>query len=100
VAPLVLDISSTWPSTAHQDNLLMAEVSRVNGVLGRYVLRFLDADAGRAEPLGIADERALAGQVADLAGRLRARAARREHEGEPRPLVAGVPHAISDKQTP
>jgi hypothetical protein len=72
---------------AHQDNLLMAKVTSVNNQLGHYVLRFLDADAGRAEPLSTADERALADRVAAMAEGLHARAARRDHHGEPRRLL-------------
>jgi hypothetical protein len=70
---------------AHQDGLLMAELARVNTLLGRYLLRFLDADASRAEPLSTDDERAPAGRVAEVADGLRARAARRELHGNPPP---------------
>ncbi|MPZ84198.1 MAG: hypothetical protein GEV28_28875 [Actinophytocola sp.] len=72
---------------AHQDNVLIAEVTSVNNQLGRYVLRFLDADAGRAEPLSTDDERALAEQVAEVADGLRARASRRDQHGNPPPLI-------------
>ena len=72
---------------AHHDNVLMAEVTQVNTLLGRYVLHFLDADAGRTEPLSVADERALADRVARIAEGLRARAQRRELYGTPRLLV-------------
>jgi hypothetical protein len=89
--------------TAHQDNLLMADVVRVNGVLGRYVLGFLDADAGRAAPLSTEDERSLAGQVAELSDGLWARAARRERGNEPLPLLrraaTGEADVISDRTT-
>jgi hypothetical protein len=73
--------------SAHLDNVLMAEVTQVNTLLGRYVLRFLDADAGRAEPLSVTDERALADRVTRIAEELRARARRRELHGTPRLLV-------------
>lgn len=72
---------------AHEDGLLMAELTRVNTLLGRYVLRFLDADADRAEPVSIVDERALAGRVAKAAEGLHARAERRERHGNPLPLI-------------
>lgn len=72
---------------AHQDGVLMAEVTEVNTLLGRYVLRFLDSDAGRGAELPPADERALANRVAAVARELRARAARRERHGDPPPLV-------------
>lgn len=73
---------------AHLDNLLMAEVTSVNTELGRYVLRFLDTDAGRAAPLSADEERALAEQVGAIAEGLRARAARRDQHGEP-PCLLG-----------
>ena len=79
---------------AHQDNVLMAKVANINSELGRYVVRFLDADAGRAEPLSVEDERALADHVTTVAEGLRARAARRDQHGE-RPLIAG---SASDNQ--
>ena len=72
---------------AHVDNLLMAEVTSVNTQLGRYVLRFLDADAGRAGPLPVDDERALADRVAAMADGLHARADRRDQHGEPMRLL-------------
>jgi len=72
---------------AHADNVLMAEVTSVNTQLGRYVLRFLDADAGRVEPLSVDDERKLADQVAVAAEGMHARAARREQDGEPLSLL-------------
>lgn len=76
---------------AHQDNVLMGEVAEVNTMLGRYVLRFLDADAQRAAPVSPADERALADQVTAVAAGLRARALRRERQGDPPPLVVHTP---------
>jgi hypothetical protein len=75
---------------AYQDNVLMAEVAEVNTMLGRYVIRFLDADAGRVAPLSTSDERALADQVTAVAAGLRARAVRRERQGDPPPLVVHV----------
>lgn len=56
----------------------MAEVANVNALLGRYVLRLLDTDAGRGLPLTTNDERALANRVAAVSDGLRARASRRE----------------------
>jgi hypothetical protein len=76
--------------TAHLDNLLMAEVASLNAQLGRYVLRFLDADAGRTEPLSVDDERKLADQVAAAAEGMHARAARRDQHGEPLRLVGSA----------
>ena len=72
---------------AHLDNVLMAEVADLNTQLGRYVLQFLDVDAGRAEPLSVADELALADRVNAMAEGLRARAVRRGEDGEPPRLL-------------
>jgi hypothetical protein len=84
-----LQMNTTPPSgeIAHQDGVLMAEVTQVNTLLGRYVVRFLDSDAGRAEPVSTDDERTLADRVANVAEGLRARADRREWQGDPPPLV-------------
>jgi hypothetical protein len=73
-------VSSVPPpdDMAHLDGRLMHELSAVNYHLGQYVLRHYDADAGRAEPITIADERALANSVATAANAIRARAERRE----------------------
>jgi hypothetical protein len=68
---------------AHQDNLLMARVGKLNEQLGRYLLRFLDADSHRATPISTADERTLADRVAELATAIQARADRRDHHGVP-----------------
>lgn len=65
---------------AYLDGRLMAELSALNYLLGQYVLRYHDADAGRIEPVTIADERALAKSVAAAAEAIRARAARRERQ--------------------
>lgn len=62
---------------AHSDGLLMHELTVVNALLGRYVLRFLDADAKRAAPITTAEERALAERVNAAADGIRARAERR-----------------------
>jgi hypothetical protein len=72
---------------AHQDGALMANASKLNEQLGRYVLRFLAADALDAEPMSPQAERILAERVADIADAMRARAERRERHGNPAPLV-------------
>lgn len=78
----------------HEDNVLMAAITNVNTQLGRYVLRFLDADAGRADPMSPFDERALADSVAAIAAGLSTRAARRERRGEPPMLVCSSSSAV------
>lgn len=80
---------------AHQDSVLMAGVAEINTRLARYVLRLLDADAGRAAPLSTADERALADEVTAVAAAIRARIARRE-PGALRRHSSFVPHRRPD----
>ncbi|HEV7650563.1 MAG TPA: hypothetical protein VGP26_20635 [Actinophytocola sp.] len=63
---------------AYQDSVLMSELAEVNTLIARYIVRFLDADAGRAEPISIEDERALADRAANAIDSLRARTRRRE----------------------
>jgi hypothetical protein len=82
-------------AAAHEDGRLMHDVTVLNTELGRYVLRFLDADSGRVEPLGVNDELALADKVMAVATGLRARAARRQRVGSPPPLIC--PAASSGK---
>lgn len=65
---------------AHDDGLLMHELTVVNNMIGRYVLRFLDVDAGHAEPIPAADERALADRVIRAGDAIRARADRRDQD--------------------
>lgn len=72
---------------AHQDNVFMAEVGKLNEQLGLYVLRFLDADALRKVPISTAEERALADRVAALAEAIRARADRYQQDCDPTPLI-------------
>jgi hypothetical protein len=67
---------------AHLDGQLMHELSTLNYHLGQYVLKFYDADAGRTEPIAIADELALADSVLTAAEAIRARAVRREQQGD------------------
>lgn len=72
---------------AHEDGRLMHDVTVLNTELGRYVVRYLDADTGRAEPLSVTDELALADKVTAVAAGLRVRAVRRQREGSPAPLI-------------
>lgn len=77
----------------------MAAIADVNHQLGRYVLRFLDADAGRAQPLSPYDERALADAVTAIADGLRARAARRQRHGETPALICAGPNPTHRDQS-
>lgn len=65
----------------------MLDVIALNNELGRYVVRFIDADTGRVEPLSVIGELALADQMAAVADGLRVRAIRRHCEGGPAPLI-------------
>lgn len=71
------------------EKALVADLSTLNTQIGRYVLRLLDADAGRAEQVSVDDERALAGRLAGLASTLRARVERRAALGELPATVEG-----------
>lgn len=61
----------------HGDRVLMAEVGKLNERLGHYILRYLAADASRAEPVSATDERKLADAMITLAGKVLERANRR-----------------------
>lgn len=62
---------------AHEDGLLMHELTVVNTMIARYIVRFLDADAGRATPVSITDEHTFADRLTHAAEAIRARAIRR-----------------------
>ena len=68
---------------AHDDGRLMHELTAVNTMVTRYVVRFLDADAGRTAPISIADEQALADALSGAAVAVRARATRRARDEQP-----------------
>jgi hypothetical protein len=65
--------------SAHEDSVLIAELAEINTMIGRYILRFLDTDAGRTEPISPEAERALVERASRAIDTLRARADRREH---------------------
>jgi hypothetical protein len=58
----------------HDELVLMAELSSVNNQIARFVLRLLDADAGRAEQVSMADEGILGVRLVDLGYALQHRA--------------------------
>src|SRR4051794_5880375 len=64
----------------HLDARLKLELSKVNYQLSRYVLKLLDADAGRGEPVPLAEELALASCLATAADAIRTRAERRQQD--------------------
>ena len=79
--------ASSHPSAAddiaHEDGLLMHELTVVNTMLGRYVVRYLDADAGRAEAIPTTEEQALADRLTAAADGIRTRAKRRDQHERP-----------------
>ena len=58
----------------HDELVLMAELSSVNNQIARFVLRLLDADAGRAEQVSVSDEGILGVRLVDLGYALQHRA--------------------------
>jgi hypothetical protein len=75
----------------HDERVLMAAIAGVNHQLGRYVLRFLDTDAGRTAAVRPADERILAHAVTAIADGLYARAIRREQHDQPPAVICAAP---------
>lgn len=75
----------------HDELVLMAELTSVNNQIARYVLRLLDADAGRREPVSVADEGGLGVRLADLGRALQDHAARRATRMAEKRIVCEVP---------
>jgi hypothetical protein len=67
----------------HDDNKLVSDLASLNERLGRYMLRYLAADALQADPVSIPEERALAETMMILAGSVLERANRRSMFGKP-----------------
>jgi hypothetical protein len=61
----------------HDELVLMAELSKVNNQIARFVLRLLDADAGRREQVSVAEEGNLGVRLVDLGYALQDRAGHR-----------------------
>ncbi|HEV2777870.1 MAG TPA: hypothetical protein VGX25_00560 [Actinophytocola sp.] len=68
----------------------MHDLTVVNGQLSRYVLNYLDADAGQVDPVGASEEWAMAEKLIALARRMQARAKRRAALGESPLSVEGA----------
>jgi hypothetical protein len=82
------------------DKALVSELTPIIAQLSTYVVRYLDADAGKAEPISVDDERALGERVTALGAGLQARAERREALGERPVRIEGrvaLPPAIEDR---
>ncbi len=58
----------------HDELVLVAELASVNNQIARFVLRLLDADAGRREEMATGDEYSLGGRLVDLGNALQNRA--------------------------
>jgi hypothetical protein len=68
----------TPDNAAREDGLLIHDLTVANTMIGRYVLRFLDA-----ESISIAAEQALADRLTDAAKAIQARAIRRASSKAP-----------------
>lgn len=64
------------------DKTLVAELSRLNTQISRYIFNLLDVDAGRAEPIGTGAERDFGGKLVELGERVQSRAGHRAALGE------------------
>lgn len=91
----------------HQDSVLIAELSRANTQVARYVLAHLDADAGRPTPVTPEGDLALAARLEDAALALRRRVAgpsvstvRRRTVGAAGSSDAEVRHHACDERHP
>lgn len=58
----------------HDELVLVAELASVNNQIARFVLRLLDADAGRREQVTVGDEFNLGARLVDLGHALQDRA--------------------------
>lgn len=56
----------TGDSDWWEDSKFIAELTSLNTWIGRYVLRYLDADAGRTKPASAQDEQALGDRLVTL----------------------------------
>jgi hypothetical protein len=81
----LLPSDQDWPD----EKMLIAELSKLNAHVARYVLHQLDADAQQADPPSMEEERALSEHLATLAGKLQARADRRTVLGDAPLTVEG-----------
>jgi len=61
----------------HDELVLVAELASVNNQIARFVLRLLDADAGRRVEVAAGDEYCLGGRLVDLGHALQNRATHR-----------------------
>jgi hypothetical protein len=64
--------------TTHSDRQFVHELTVVNALLSRYVLRYLDAGVEQVGPIAAVDDHALAERLNAAADGIRARAAQRD----------------------
>lgn len=83
----------------HDELELMAELSSVNNQIARFVLRLLDADAGRREQVSVADEGKLGIRLVDLGHALQDRAVYRATRLEKRGSI-DAPMALTRQIEP
>lgn len=57
-----------------EEKALLADLSHLNAEITRYVLRQLDVDAGRAEPISTNDIQAFGGRLVEMGERVHRRA--------------------------
>lgn len=69
-----VDVVTVTAPNWHDELELMAALSSVNNQIARFVLRLLDADAGEAEQVSVADEGSLGVRLVDLGFALQHRA--------------------------
>jgi hypothetical protein len=91
----LLPTDTSW----REDNALVAGLNHLNAEIARYVLRYLDADAGQAEPISPDDELCFGQQVVDLGDRVQRRATRRAVQVN-RTGDTAQPRAIESGQQP
>jgi hypothetical protein len=82
--------ASEW----HEELVLMAELSSVNNQIARFVLRLLDADAGRKEQVSVVDEGRLGTRLVDLGQALQDRAAHRATRMAEKRIAREVPGSL------
>jgi hypothetical protein len=75
--------------TFHDDKQLIAELTDLNGQISRYLLRHLDAEAGRSVPTSTDDEHDLGMQLVRLGLQVLERAERRRQPLQVNRSVAG-----------
>jgi hypothetical protein len=78
----------------HDELVLMSELSSVNNQIARFVLRLLDVDAGRAEPVSTTDEGRLGTRLIGIGRVLQDRAVCRARALEKAKLAIEVPSSI------